>query len=126
MEVVIKVSVLAMLGAIAIGALRRSLPEMSVVLSITLVSALVFSTAGAILKVITLIFELSDWAGIERDLVEPLVKTLGISIVARLASDMCRESGVSAASSYIELVGGGVAISFSIPLVFGLLGQISQ
>ncbi len=126
MEVVIKVSVLAILGAIAIVALRRTLPEMSVVLSVALISALVFSTAGAVLKVVTLIFELSDWAGIDRELVEPLVKTLGISIVARLASEMCRESGVAAASSYIELVGGGVAISFAIPLVFGLLGQISQ
>lgn len=126
MEVIIKVSVLAMLGAIAIASLRRTLPEMSVVLSVALILALVFSAAGAILKVVALIFELSEWAGVDRELIEPLVKALGISIVARLASEMCRESGVMAASSYIELVGGGVAISFAIPLVFGLLGQISQ
>ncbi len=126
MEVIMKLSAIAVFGAIAIVALRRTLPEMSVILSVTLVAALVFSAAGVILKVVTFVFELADFAGIEREMTEPLIKTLGISIVVKLASEMCRESGVAAAATYIELVGGGVAISFAIPLVFGLLGQISQ
>ena len=125
MEVVIKVSALAVLGAIIIVSLRRTLPEMSIIVSVSLVAVLVFGAAGAIGKVISLIYELAEWANIERELVEPLVKTLGISIVARLSSDMCRESGVVAVASYIELLGGAVAISFSIPLMFGLLGQIA-
>ena len=125
MEVVIKGSALAVLGAIIIVSLRRTLPEMSIIVSVSLVAVLVFGAAGAIGKVISLIYELAEWANIERELVEPLVKTLGISIVARLSSDMCRESGVVAVASYIELLGGAVAISFSIPLMFGLLGQIA-
>ncbi len=125
MEVVIKVSALAVLGAIIIVSLRRTLPEMSIIVSVSLVVVLVFGAAGAIGKVISLIYELAEWANIERELVEPLVKTLGISIVARLSSDMCRDSGVAAVASYIELLGGAVAVSFAIPLMFGLLGQIT-
>ena len=125
MEIVIKVSALAVLGAIIIVALRRTLPEMSIIVSVSLVAVLVFGAAGAIGKVISFIYELAEWASIGRELVEPLVKTLGISIVSRLASDMCRESGVTAVASYIELLGGAVAVSLAMPLMFGLLGQIS-
>lgn len=126
MEVVIKVSAIAVLGAIIILSLRRTVPELSVTVSIALLGALVFGAAGALGRVVALIYELSKWARIDSELVEPLVKTLGISIVARLASDMCRESGVHSAASYVELVGGAVAVSFSIPLMFGLLGQITS
>lgn len=126
MEIVIKVSALAVLGAIIIVSLRKTAPEISVTVSIALLAALVFGAAETLGRVVRLIYELAEWARIDADLVEPLVKTLGISIVARLASDMCRESGVQSAASYVELVGGAVAVSFAIPLMFGLLSQITS
>ncbi len=126
MEIVIKVSAIAVLGAIIVVSLRKTVPELSVTVSIALIGALVFGAAGALGRVVALIYELAKWARIDAELVEPLVKTLGISIVARLASDMCRESGVQSAASYVELVGGAVAVSFAIPLMFGLLGQITS
>lgn len=126
MELVIKISALAIIGAIIIVSLRRTVPELSVTVSIALLGALVFGAAGAIERVVALIFELAGWARLEDELIEPLVKTLGISIVSRLASDMCKESGLQSAASYVELAGGAVAVSFAIPLMFGLLGQITS
>ena len=125
MEVVIKVSALAVLGTIIIVLLRRTLPEMSVIMSVALTVVLIICTVGAISRVVSLIYELATWASIDRELVEPLVKTLGISITSRLASDMCKESGVLSVASYIELLGGAVAISLAAPLMFGILGQIT-
>lgn len=126
MEVVIKVSVLAVFGAIIIVSLRRTVPELSVTASVALLAVLVLGAAGALGRVVALVYELAEWAGIDDKLIEPIVKTLGISIVTRLASDMCRESGVLSAASYVEFVGGAVAVSFAIPLMFGLLSQITM
>ena len=126
MEVVIKVSALAVFGAIIIVSLRRTVPELSVTASVALLAVLVLGAAGALGRVVTLIYDLAAWASIDDKLVEPIVKTLGISIVSRLAADMCRESGVQSAASYVELVGGAVAVSFAIPLMFGLLSQITM
>lgn len=126
MEVLIKVSALAVFGAIIIVSLRRTVPELSVTASVALLAVLVLGAAGALGRVVTLIYDLAAWASIDDKLVEPIVKTLGISIVSRLASDMCRESGVQSAASYVELVGGAVAVSFAIPLMFGLLSQITM
>lgn len=125
MEIVIKVSALAVIGAISVVLFRRTLPEMSVIMSVSLIVVLILCACGAISRAVSLIYELAAWASIERELVEPLVKTLGISIVSRLSSDMCKESGVLAVASYIELLGGAVAISFAAPLMFGILGQIT-
>ena len=126
MEVVIKVSALAVFGAIIIVSLRGTVPELSVTASVALLAVLVLGAVGALGRVVTLIYDLAAWASIDDKLVEPIVKTLGISIVSRLASDMCRESGVQSAASYVELVGGAVAVSFAIPLMFGLLSQITM
>ncbi len=126
MEVVLKVCALSIVGAITVVLLRRTLTEMSVAASLVLLGALVFCAAGAIGRVIELVFELAEYAGLSENLLTPLIKALGISIITKLSSDLCRESGVVSAASYIELLGGAVAISFAIPLMFGLLGQITS
>lgn len=126
MEVFVKVSALAVLGVVIIVTLRRTLPEMSLVVSVSLICTLVMCAAGVLAEMGAFIEKLAGWANIETELAEPLVRTLGISIIARLASDMCRESGVIAAASVVEILGGAVAVSLAAPLIFGLLGQITS
>jgi len=126
MEVFIKVSALAVVGVVIISVLRRTLPEMSVVASIALMCAAVAGAAGILFETAEFIETLADWANLESEIVLPIIKTLGISIVARIAADVCRESGVFSAASVVELLGGAVAISFAVPLIFGLLGQITS
>ena len=126
MEIILKLSALAILGATVVSLLRRTLPEMSVVASLATLGVLVTVAAGAVLHVMELISELSAFAGLSESLIKPIIKVLGISIVTKLAADLVKESGILSAATYIELVGGAVAISFATPLIFSLLGQITS
>ena len=80
---------------------------------------------GAIERVISFIFVLSENAGLDKELTTPLVKVLGISIVTKLATDVCRQAGVLAVASCIELLGGCIAIVLAFPLMMSLLSQIT-
>lgn len=125
MEVLLKVFAVAFFGVLISGVLRKTLPEMSSVLSVVIILAMVFVASGVLGAVIKFIYELADRAGIESELLRPLIKCVGISIVTRIGCDVCRDGGVSSAASYIELVGGAAAVLVAAPLMMTLLSAIS-
>ncbi len=125
MEIVLKISAVAVMGVLIAAILRRSMSEMSI--AVTLISQIVISVValGAVGVVIRFLKELADVAGISAELLAPLIKTIGVSITTKLACDTCRDGGSTSLASYIELVGGAVAVSLSMPLVFSVLRIIS-
>ena len=60
--------------------------------------------------------QLLDWGGLPTDLFLPLVKTVGIALVSRTGSDLCRDAGESAMASLVETAGAVTAILVSLPL----------
>ena len=54
-----------------------------------------------------------------------ILRVLGIAIVAQLAADLCRESGLAAAASAVELCGRMLALLQALPLVQALLDAFS-
>lgn len=125
MELMLKVCAVVAVGSIAVLLLKRTLPEMSQIAEIALLVSLVVSSAGVLSRVVALLFELGNISGLSRELITPLIKTVGISIVTKLSCDVCRESGILSAATYVELLGGAVAVSFSAPLVFSILEKIN-
>lgn len=125
MDVLLKVCAIALVGVLATTVLRRSVPEISVAATAALILAMVFAASGVLGVVIEFIYELAGNAGIDDELLRPLIKCVGVSIVTRLGCDVCRDSGVSSAASYIELVGGAVAVMIAAPLMLTVLRQIT-
>ena len=121
METLLKVCALSLVGIFTVNGLKRTLPEMSAAATLALLLGLVAVAAGAVGKCVMLISELAEGAGISESLMTPLLKCVGVSIVSKIGGDLCRDSGMSAVASYIELVGGAVAIVISMPLMFTVL-----
>ena len=55
-----------------------------------------------------------------------LLRALGIAMVAQFAADTCREAGLSAASTAIELCGRVLALLQALPLLQSLLGSFAE
>ncbi len=121
METLLKVCALSLVGMLTVNMLKRTLPEMSAAATLALLLGLVAVAAGAVGKCVMLIYELAEGAGISESLMTPLMKCVGVSIVSKIGGDLCRDSGMSAVASYIELVGGAVAIAISMPLMLTVL-----
>ena len=125
MDIVFKISAIAVIGVLAATVLRHSVPEMSIAVTLAVQFAMAATAIGVLAIILDFLKELSAMAGISQELLAPLLKTMGVSIVTKIACDTCKDGGAAALASYIELVGGAVAVSFSIPLMLSVLRLIS-
>ena len=55
--------------------------------------------------------------GLPPELLAPLVKTLGIALVSRLGTEICRDAGQGAMAAVLETAGAFGAVLVSLPLV---------
>ena len=124
MEVLLKICSISFLGVIIIGLLRKSLPEISTVASITVLVVISIFSYGLLQSFYKFVIGIATDMHISNMLLLPLIKASGISIVSKLACDMCREGGLNSAASYIELISAVIALSFSFPMIDQFLGQI--
>ncbi len=121
MDLIVRVAAVGIVSA-AIGlVVKKSNPESSLLLSIC-ASAFIMLAAlevfGALLDFVT---ELMRDAGLSSALFAPVIKTVGIGITGRLASDLCREAGQAAAASAVETAAAIAALYAALPLLKSLM-----
>jgi stage III sporulation protein AD len=111
-----KIAVIAVLGALAALTVRKSVPELALTLTLT-VSAVVLTLASAALTdVMAFLRRMADMAELSSELFLPVIKTVGIALVAKLAADVCRDAGQSAVASATETAGVIIALYLTLPL----------
>ena len=67
--------------------------------------------------VLDMLEDLAAAGGLPPELLAPLVKTLGIALVSRLGTEICRDAGQGAMAAVLETAGAFGAVLVSLPLV---------
>ena len=62
-------------------------------------------------QAVALMEELSALAGLDEALLEPVVKTVALSILTRLTAEVCRASGEGGLAAFVETAGKSEAVS---------------
>lgn len=126
MTILLKAAATGMAGAVIAMLLKRSAPELGLALSVAV------SLFGALLAM-QLIAGLGDLletvqeeTGLSPAVVGPVMKCVGAGIVTRLASDICRDAGQSAAASAVELCGAACALVTALPLIRAMLSAVRE
>lgn len=101
-----RLSALCLTGALLAVLLKRTNPDIALLLVLA-------EPLGEIRDFFT---QLSDWGGLPTELFAPLVKTVGIALISRTGSDLCRDAGEGAMASLVETAGAVTAILVSLPL----------
>ena len=124
MELIIKAAAVGAVSALIGLAIKKANPEMSLLLALG-------ATAALLTLAVTLLGELretvrivEDFTGVQRTLVRPVLKCVAVAVVARMASDLCRDAGQSGVASAVDLCGAVSALCVSLPLVNTLLQMI--
>ena len=117
MELAYKAAAICVVAALTGAFLKRGTPEIALLLALaTAVAVLGWSLEG--LETVSAALErFLDQAGLERRLFLPLVKIVGISLVARLGADLCRDAGQGMLASLGELCGTLCALAAAMPLL---------
>ncbi len=104
--------------------LKKSNPEMALPLAL-LVSVGAFAVAAGLLQPILKLLEgARRLSGLSDALFYPVVKSVGIGVCAKLACEICKDSGQGAMAAGVETLGTVCALYAALPLMETLLDML--
>ena len=118
-----KVTALCLVGAVLAALLKRSSPELAVLLALAACAAVLLALVRGVETVTAFVREVMQWGGVESALFAPLFKTVAIALISRTGADLCRDAGEGAMASLVETAGAVGAVIVSLPL-FGAVWEL--
>ena len=95
---------------------RQKAPELAAVLTLAACVLLLWNTLPLLETIRDVLTELADLAELSPTILRPMLQTVGLAVVTRLASSLCRDAGESALASVIETAGTVCALLVAVPL----------
>jgi len=116
MDVLIKTVVLGLVGAVLCLVVKKANPEIALLLALGVALVLTAYGLGIVESVTEFIRLIGSASGLSAAILSPVLKTVGIGILTRLASDICKDAGQAAIASSVELAGTASALYVALPL----------
>jgi len=117
MELLLKVAAVAVTAAVCAGILRRNSPEFAIPVLLAAGVLIFWMTAQAVVEVVASISRLAQVAQLDAALVEPVIKVIGLSIIARITGEVCRAAGEGGVAAFVDVAGTFLALAAALPLV---------
>ena len=111
---------LAAVGVTAVtlsAVLKRNTPELALLLALAAGLWIFASVAGGLRAVTALMAELAGQAGLSEVLLEPVIKTVVLSLVTKITVEICRSAGEGGVAAFVETAGAVLALLAALPLV---------
>ena len=65
-------------------------------------------------------------AGLDEALLEPVIKTVALSILTRLTAEVCRASGEGGLAAFVETAGTILALGAALPLARAVTSLLAE
>ena len=125
-ELMMQGAAVAVTAALCAAVVRRGAPEIALVLVLAAGVWVLLSVAESLSAVTALMEELSQLAGLDRSVVEPVFKTVVLSILTKLTAEVCRSAGEGGLAAAVETAGTVLALAVALPLVQGVMELMAE
>lgn len=126
METVAQVTALCVVGALLALVLKKGTPEIALLLTLGAAVVVLLFLAGTIQELMAFLEELAEQSGVSPALFVPLYKTVGIALVVKVGSSLCRDAGESALAAVVETAGAVCALLVALPLLRAVLSLLLE
>ena len=117
MEAMAKLTAVGVTAVVLSAVLKRNTPELALLLTLAAGLWMLSLAAAGLGAAVRLMEELAQQAGLSEVLLEPVVKTVALSILTRLTVEICRSAGESGVAAFVETAGTVLALLAALPLV---------
>ena len=124
MELILKAAALALTAALIGIVLRRTNPEMTLLLSVCTVVLIMGAALGFAQSFTELAQTVQRIFGVSETMIKPVIKCVAVAIITKMTSDLCKDSSQAAAASAVELAGTVCALCIIMPLLMSMLTAI--
>ncbi len=114
---IFKLSALAVVAALCALTLRKRVPELAMVLTLAAGVVLLGEAVETVAGVRGLTDSLARTVGLSPEIWKPVWKTVGIGVVTKLSSAVCKDAGEGGVASFLETAGAALALFAALPLV---------
>ncbi len=106
--------------------LKKNMPEMALLLSVATAVIILGLALEGFLGISRFVEEMITSTGLSSAIVSPVIKTVGIGLVTKLTSDICRDSGQTTAGTVVDTAGTIAAVTVALPLMKTVFSMISS
>lgn len=117
METMVRIAAVGLTAAVLGAVLKKSAPELALLLVVAAGVWILTLTLDGLGAVAALMEELAGVSGLSEELLEPVAKTVALSILTKLTAEICRSAGESGLASFVELGGTVAALVVALPLM---------
>ena len=117
METMVRIAAVGLTAAVLGTVLKTSAPELTLLLVVAAGVWILTLTLDGLGAVAALMEELAGVSGLSEELLEPVAKTVALSILTKLTAEICRSAGESGLASFVELGGTVAALVVALPLM---------
>ena len=117
MEAMAKLAAVGVTAVVLSAVLRKNTPELALLLALAAGLWMLAMAAEGMGAAVALMEELAEQAGLSEVLLEPVVKTVALSILTRLTVEICRSAGEGGVAAFVETAGAVLALLAALPLI---------
>lgn len=121
---IIRIAAMAMIILVVGLIVKKVGPEFSVIISIAGIVLLFAYGVGRLGLVIQLFNNIKNYISVDQKYIECIVKIIGISYIAQIGADICKDAGYNALGTQLIILGKLSILVMSVPIINGLVGLI--
>ena len=114
---IVKVAFAAVLTVLFYALLRQIKPEIAPLVVIGGAAVIIIVLSESLLGISSGVDEMMTLAGIEKENVSVLMRSLGICVVTQFAANICYDNSCSSVAAAVELAGRVGALSLAMPMI---------
>lgn len=126
MESIVKIAAIAVTAALCAVVVKKQVPELGLVLGILAGAVILAFSMTALKGAKELMDTLADAAGLSPAVIAPVIKTVGIAIVTKLAAEICRDAKEGGIAAFVETAGATGALFVCLPLLETVLSMVTE
>ena len=112
-----KIAAICLVGIVLALLLQKNNPELAILLALAVCAGVLIFGLGHMKSVLAMLEQMAQAGGLSSDLLQPLLKTVGIALVSRTGAELCRDADQKAMASVVEAAGAFSSVVVSIPLL---------
>lgn len=117
MAAMAKLAAMGVTAVVLSAVLRKNTPELALLLALAAGLWMLTLAADGLGAAVELMKELARQAGLSEALLEPVMKTVALSILTKLTVELCRSAGEGGVAAFVETAGMVLALAAALPLV---------